>query len=106
MVHRPDAKAAEETELCNLVAEVVEEEIQTFGRDIVLEVDADGLEDVFGQHTDELLTGNAGHGAGTDGEVDGGYRGGKGGRHDDLGHRGVVAKVGRDAKYHRNAPSG
>ena len=49
-------KAVEETELCNLVAEIVEEEIQTFGRDIGLEVDADGLEDVLGQHAYELST--------------------------------------------------
>ena len=56
VVSRLDAKAAEETKLYNLVAEVVEEEIQTFGRDIGLEVDADGLEDVLGQHADELVT--------------------------------------------------
>ena len=38
------------------MAEVTKEEIQTFGRDIGFEVDADGLEDVLGQHADELLT--------------------------------------------------
>ena len=49
-------KAAKETELYSLVAEVVKEEIQTFGRDIGLEVDADGFEDVFSQHINELST--------------------------------------------------
>ena len=38
------------------MAEVVEEEIQTFGRDIGFEVDADGLGEVLGQHADELST--------------------------------------------------
>ena len=38
------------------MVDIVEEEINTFGRDIGLEVDADGLEDVFGQHADELST--------------------------------------------------
>ena len=49
-------KGYEETELCYLVAEVVEEEIQTFGMDIGLEADTDGLEEVFSQHADELST--------------------------------------------------
>ena len=56
-VRQSDAQAAEETKLYDLmVAEIVEEEIQTFGRDIGLEVDSDGLEDVLGQQANELST--------------------------------------------------